>query len=121
MTLFTSPCSSRRRTEYPIGTASNKLSLCRRTHLETSFELSINIHHSFELKTESPNSFNKPGILWKNTKQVSLRKCCRNVLYLVRKYDIFTPRSIFSHLILMLGFLKVFYRLKSRAKSLSSC
>ena len=49
MTLFRSQYSSQRQTECPIGTAPNKLLLCRRTHLKLRFELSINIRHSFGL------------------------------------------------------------------------
>ena len=93
ITLFTSPYSSQRQTECATGTAPNKLPLCRRTHFKLHFELSKNIRHSFGLWIESPNSFSKPGILWQNTKPLSLRKYCRNVLSLVRKYDTFTPSS----------------------------
>ena len=50
MTIFTSPCSSRRQTECPIGpNKPNKLPLCRRTHFNFRFQLSINICHLFGL------------------------------------------------------------------------
>ena len=93
MTLFKSPCSSRRQTECRIRTAPNKLPLCRRKHFSLGFEQSINIRHSFGLQIKSPNSFRKPEVLWQNTKPLSLRKYCRNVHSLVGKYDTFTPCS----------------------------